>query len=42
MQMRLKEDEEAFAKSLELLALETEKKDAKGDISCNQKLGGVL
>ncbi len=41
MQMRLKEDEEAFAKSLELLALETEKKDAKGDISCNQK-GGVL
>lgn len=42
MQTRLKEDEEAFAKSLELLALETEKKDAKGVISYNQKLGGVL
>lgn len=39
MQMRLKEDEEAFAKSLELLALETEKKDAKDS---NQNLGGVL
>lgn len=39
MQTRLKEDEEAFTKSLELLALETEKKDAKDS---NQKLGEVL
>ena len=39
MQTRLKEDEEAFTKSLELLALETEKKDAKDS---NQNLGEVL
>ena len=39
MQTRLKEDEEAFTKSLELLVLETEKKDAKDS---NQKLGEVL